>query len=85
MSEKNNKEEEIFDFITPYLERVGLEEKKEKKESEEKHHLDVSAKDVPKEIFEIMKKEKKITIVIAVEIVLTLMLILMLLGVIPFF
>lgn len=87
MAEKNNKKEkeEMFDFLTPYLERVGLEEKKEKKESEEKHHLDISAGEIVKDVVELVKKERKITVIVAIEIILTFILILMLVGMLPFF
>ncbi len=84
MAEKDEKKEEEFDFITPYLEKIGLEEKKEKKKHEERH-LEIHGGEIVNDIIELAKKERKITLTLGIEIVLTVILILMLLGVIPFF
>jgi len=81
---KKNKKEEEFDFITSYLEKVGLEQKT--KNSKEEDNLEFfSVKSVIKEVAEIAKKEKSLSIIIVIEVILTILLILMLLGVIPFF
>ncbi len=84
MAEENKKKEEEFDLLTPYLEKIGLEEKKEEKKREE-HHLEIHVGEIVKDIVELAKKERKITFILGIEIILTIILILMLLGVIPFF
>ena len=90
--------DEEFDIFEDYVEKIEEGEKKEegKKEREERErredkkkkkevHERITAGEVVKEIIQLAKREKKISFFLGVEIALTILLILMLLGVLPFF
>ncbi len=91
-----SKKDEEFNFFDDYLEKTGLKEKKKegkKKPNEIKiksgkvisRHEKISIKDILIDAKETTKENKDVAFFLAVEVILTIVLILMLIGIIPMF
>ncbi len=82
MSKKEEKEEEIFDIFSSYLEKI---ERKEKNNLEVPEHKKIGLKETFREIVNLAKKERVVLGVVMIEIILTFILVLMLAGFLPLF